>query len=170
MEMYIVGIWGYSFASIAYVIFVLLILAAHNQASIAKWLLFSALVAGSANAVSALQITLGFSLQWAMLVDTIKIAVFSILILSFNVEKGSVLEIFKNATVRKYLLFWFGSIVVCWGLSYLLSFSYEYLFLLFVLLNLFCTKILECIRYNRFPQLAPTDVVDGFIKEEITNM
>ncbi|GAA6174052.1 PEP-CTERM system histidine kinase PrsK [Colwellia sp. KU-HH00111] len=143
MEMYIVGIWGYSFASIAYVIFVLLILAAHNQASIAKWLMFSALVAGIANAISALQITLGFSLQWAMLVDGIKIAVFSILVLSFNVEKGSAIEVYKNTTVRKYLLLWFSAMVVCWGLSYALNFSYEYLFLLFVLLNLISLVLLE---------------------------
>ena len=88
MEMYTVGIWGYSFASIAYVIFSLLILAAHNQSGIARWLLFSSLIAGGANIAAALQIYIGFSLQWAMLADVIKIATFSVLILSFNIEKG----------------------------------------------------------------------------------
>ena len=143
MEMYTVGIWGYSFASIAYVIFALLIVAAHNQSSIAKWVLFSALMAGLANAVGALQITLGFSLQWAMLSDVIKIAAFSVLILSFNIEKGRAQEILKNRTVSKYLLFWFGSTAVCWGASYFLDFAYEYLFLLFVLLNLTSLVLLE---------------------------
>lgn len=143
MEMYSVGIWGYSFGSIAYVIFSLLILAAHNKTSIAKWLLFSSFMAVSANVVAALQISIGFSLQWAMLVDVTKIAVFSILILSFNIEKGSILEILKNKIVFKYLLFWFTTSIVCWGASYALNFSYQYLFLLFVLLNLISLVLLE---------------------------
>ncbi len=143
MEMYTVGIWGYSFASIAYVIFSLLILAAHNPSGIARWLLFSSLIAGGANIAAALQIYIGFSLQWAMLADVIKIATFSVLILSFNIEKGSIQEILKNRIIVKYLLFWFGSSIVCWGTSYTLGFSYEYLFLLFVLLNLTSLVLLE---------------------------
>ena len=143
MEMYSVGIWGYSFASIAYVIFSLLILAAHNKTSIAKWLLFSSFMAVGANTVAALQISVGFSLQWAMLADVTKVAVFSILTLSFNIEKGSILEILKNKIVVKYLLFWFASSVVCWGTSYVLDLSYQYLFLLFVLLNLTSLVLLE---------------------------
>lgn len=143
MEMYLVGIWGYSFASIAYVLFSLLIIAAHNQSSIAKWFLFSALMAGAANIIGAFQISLGFSLQWAMLIDAIKIASLSVLILSFDIEKGSIKEILRNKKVSKYLLFWFGSLTVCWGLSFTLNFSYEYLFLLFVLLNLTSLVLLE---------------------------
>jgi putative PEP-CTERM system histidine kinase len=143
MEMFNVGLWGYSFASIAYVLFSLLILAAHNQSSIAKWLLFSALIAASANIVAALQITVGFSLQWAMFADALKIAAFSVLILSFDIEKGNIKEILQNKMVGKYLLFWMGSSVLCWGLSYTLNYSYEYLFLLFVLLNLITLVLLE---------------------------
>ena len=143
MEMYNVGIWGYSFASIAYIIFSLLIVAAHNQSSMAKWVLFSALVAGFANLIAVTQITFGFSLQWAMLADAVKIAAFSILLLSFNVEKGTALATLKNKAVRKYLLFWCGASIVCWGASYALNFSFEYLFLLFVLLNLTSLVLLE---------------------------
>ena len=143
MEMYTVGVWGYSFASIAYVIFSLLILAADNQSSIAKWVLFSALIAGAASIVAALQIYISFSLQWAMLADVIKIVAFSVLVLSFNIEKSNVKEILSNKAVSKYLLFCFGSTVVCWGASYILSTSYEYLFLLFVLLNLTSLVVLE---------------------------
>lgn len=143
MEMYTVGIWGYSFASIAYIIFSLLILAAHNKSSIAKWLLFSALMAATANIIGALQVSLGFSLQWAMLADAIKIAAFSVFILSFNIEKGNVKDVLHNETVRIYLLFWFGSSIFCWGLSYTLDYSYEYLFLLFVILNLSSLVLLE---------------------------
>ena len=143
MEMHTVGIWGYSFASIAYIIFSLLILAAHNQSSIAKWLLISALTAGVANVLAALQITIGFSLQWAMFSDAIKLAGFSILIFSFNIEKGGVLATLKNKAVCKYLLFWVASLSACWGASYVLDYSYKYLFLFFVMLNLVSLVLLE---------------------------
>jgi len=143
MEMYTVGIWGYSFASIAYVIFSLLIIATHNKSSIAKWLLFSAFMAAIANIVGGLQISLGFSLQWAMFADSIKIAAFSVLILSFDIEKGNLKAILKNKLIGKYLLFWLGSSITCWMLSYALGHSYEYLFLLFVLLNLIGLVLLE---------------------------
>ena len=143
MEMYTVGIWGYSFASIAYILFSLLILAAHNKSSIAKWVLFSAVIAAATNAIGALQIILGFSLQWAMLIDAIKIAAFSVLVLSFNIEKGRVQEILTNNAVLKYLGFWFGSTLLCWGANYLFDLSYQYLFLLFVLLNLTSLVLLE---------------------------
>ena len=141
--MYTVGIWGYSFASIAFVVFSLLILAAHNQSSIAKWLFSSALIAGGTNIVTTLQIYIGFSLQWALLAEVTKIAAFSVLVLSFNIEKVSIQEILKNKTISKYLLFCFSFTAVCWGASYILKYSYEYLFLLFVLLNLTTLVILE---------------------------
>lgn len=143
MEMYTVGIWGYSFASIAYIIFSLLVLAAHNESSTAKLVLFSALMAVVANVIAALQISVGFSLQWAMLADSSKLAAFSVLILSFNVDKNTVISILKNNSVSKYLLFWFGTVLVFWVASYTLDFSFEYLFLLFVLLNLITLVFLE---------------------------
>jgi putative PEP-CTERM system histidine kinase len=143
MDIYTIGLWGYSFASIAYIIFSLLILATHNKSSIAKWVLFSALVAGTANIIAALQITIGFPLKWAMLADAIKIAAFSVLLLSFNIEKRTILDILKNKAVYKYLVLWLGALIGCWGLSLTLYFTYEYLFLLFLMLNLVSLVILE---------------------------
>lgn len=143
MEMDVVGIWGYSFASIAFILFSLLIIAAHNQSSIAKWVLISALMAGTANVIGALQISLGFSLLWAMLVDAIKIAAFSIFILSFNIEKGKVKGLLENKHVRKYILLWSVSVLSCLCINYAFDFSYTYLFLLFVLLNLTSLVLLE---------------------------
>lgn len=143
MEMYTVGIWGYSFASIAYILFSLLIIAAHNQSSIAKWLLFSTLIAGAANAIGALQISLGFSLLWSMLIDGVKVAAFSVLILSFNIGKGNIRTILKDKTVCKYLLFWLMSSITCLGLTLTFDYNYKYIFLLFVLLNLISLVFLE---------------------------
>lgn len=141
--MYTVGIWGYSFASIAYIIFFLLILAAHNQSNIAKWMLFSAMTAGIANVIATLQITVGFSLQWAMLADAVKLAAFSMLIFSFNLDKVGMLTIVKNKNVRKYSLYGLLTIAACWGISHSLDYSNKYLFLFFVMLNLANLVLLE---------------------------
>ncbi len=139
----IIGFWGYSFASVAYLIFALLIFAARNQSILARWILFSAVMASVANGVAATQITMSFSLQWVMFADAIKIAVFSIFILSFNSNQKDISSLLTNTIVRKYLLFWFSSTSLCWIASYGFNASYEYLFLLFVLLNLSTLVLLE---------------------------
>ncbi|MGL1957600.1 MAG: PEP-CTERM system histidine kinase PrsK [Colwellia sp.] len=141
--MHIIGFWGYSFASLAYVVFALLIFAARNHSILARWILFSAIIAFAANITGALQIKLGFSLQWAMLADAIKIAVFSVLILSFNSEQQTIKTLLTSQRIRKYLVFWLVSTLVCWGLSNGFDSSYKYLFLLFVLLNLATLVLLE---------------------------
>jgi len=141
--MYTIGLWGYSFASVAYAVFALLILAAHNKSSLAKWILLTSFVAGTVNVFSALQLTMAFSLQWIMLLDAIKIAFFSVLILSFNTEQGSIKSTLANKTIQKYLFLWLVATLTCWGLSFSFDATYEYLFLLFVLLNLTSLVILE---------------------------
>jgi len=150
--MYTIGVWGYSFASVAYAVFTLLILAAHNQSSLAKWILLTAIIAGAVNVFSVLQLTMGYSLQWVMLLDAIKIAFFSVLILSFNTEQGSLKAILTDKTIQKYLLFWLVVTSAFWGGSFGFGFSYGYLFLLFVLLNLTSLVILEQLYRGATPQ------------------
>jgi len=152
MDMYTIGVWGYSFASVAYAVFALLILAAHNQSSLAKWILLTAIIAGAVNVFSVLQLTMGYSLQWVMLLDAIKIAFFSVLILSFNTEQGSIKATLVDKTIQKYLLFWLVVTSAFWGGSFGFGFSYEYLFLLFVLLNLTSLVILEQLYRGATPQ------------------
>ena len=55
------GLFGYSLASTAYFVFALLIFAARNNTTLARWVIVSTLVTVAANAVAAAQIQLGFS-------------------------------------------------------------------------------------------------------------
>jgi putative PEP-CTERM system histidine kinase len=137
------GILGYSLASGAYFVFALLIFAARNKTVLAKWMFVAALVAVSANVVAALQINVGFSLQWVMFVDACKIACWAVLILLCNVELRSFNTLLKNYYIRQYLGIWLLLISSCWLATYLLNISYEYLFLLFTLLNLWNLVLLE---------------------------
>jgi putative PEP-CTERM system histidine kinase len=137
------GLFGYSLASAAYFVFALLIFAARNNTTLARWVLISTLVTIIANVVAAMQIKLGFSLQWAMFADAFKIACWSLLIVLCNTEHRSFKAIIANHYIRQYVSIWGMLMLVCWLTSYLLNYSYEYIFLLFIVLNLWSLVLLE---------------------------
>ncbi|MBA6348703.1 XrtA/PEP-CTERM system histidine kinase PrsK [Colwellia sp. BRX8-9] len=137
------GLFGYSLAGIAYLVFALLIFAARNKTTLARWVLVSVFVTVIANGVAALQIKLGFSLQWAMLADGFKVACWSLLILLCNTEQRSFRAVIANSHIRQYIKIWTILMVACWLASVLLNYSYEYLFLLFIVLNLWSLVLLE---------------------------
>ena len=137
------GSIGFSLAAVSYFVFILLIFAARNNSLLAKWLIFSALITIAANTVAALQIEFGFSLQWALIFDAIKIAVWGVLILSCNVDVKTVNQMLKSYHVKRYLGIWLSLTISGWLVSYLLDSDYNYLFLLFVALNLWTLVLLE---------------------------
>ena len=138
-----IGTLGFSLAAIAYFVFALLIFAARNQTLLARWMLISVATTVAANLTSLLQIKFGYSLQWAMLADGFKIACWSILVLICNTEISSIRHLFSNFHIRQYMSIWLVLMAVSWLASYLLNYSYEYLFLLFIVLNLWCLVLLE---------------------------
>ncbi len=137
------GLFGYSLASAAYFTFALLIFAARNNTTLARWVMISTLVTVVANAVAAAQIKLGFSLQWAMLADGFKIACWSLLIVLCNTEHRTFKAIISNHYIRQYVSIWGILMFACWLASFLLNYSYEYIFLLFIVLNLWSLVLLE---------------------------
>ncbi len=143
-----IGLIGFSLASAAYVLFALLIIAARNRSLLARWVLFCALITFGSNAVAALQIKLGFSLQWAMLADGFKIACWSLLIILFNTEDRDFRALIKNYYVRQYIGVWAVLMAGCWLASYWLNYAYEYIFLLFIVLNLWMLVLLEQLYRN----------------------
>lgn len=138
-----IGFLGFAFAGFSYVIFTLLVLAARNNTLLAKCIIICALATCSANIVAALQIKFGFTLQLVMLADAFKIACWSILVLICNTEEQSFRRLFSNIYIKKYILIWTGLMLSCWILTFSLHFSYEYLFLLFIVLNLWTLVLLE---------------------------
>ena len=68
-----IGAIGFSLASAAYALFALLIIAARNNSLLARWVLFCTLITFSSNLIAALQIKLGYSLQWTMFADGFKL-------------------------------------------------------------------------------------------------
>jgi len=138
-----VGSIGFSLGAFAYFVFSLLIFAARNKTLLARWMLVSVIITLSANFVALFQIKLGLSLQWAMLADGLKIASWSILVLICNTEIKSIRHLLSNYHIRQYASIWLILMIACWATSYLLNVSYEYIFLLFIVLNLWCLVLLE---------------------------
>lgn len=143
-----IGSIGFSIASAAYALFALLIIAARNSSLLARWVLFCAFVTFGSNLVAALQIKFAYSLQWAMFADAIKIATWSLLIILFNTEDRSIRSLVKNYFVRQYLGVWLLLTLGCWLASYWLNYAYEYIFLLFIVLNLWMLVLLEQLYRN----------------------
>ncbi|WP_077287444.1 XrtA/PEP-CTERM system histidine kinase PrsK [Cognaticolwellia aestuarii] len=143
-----IGLIGFSLASAAYALFALLVIAARNSSLLARWVLFCTLITLASNLVAALQIKLGFSLQWAMLSDGFEIACWSLLIILFNTEHRNLRALIGNYYVRQYFAVWFLLMSGCWLASYWLNYSYEYIFLLFIVLNLWMLVLLEQLYRN----------------------
>lgn len=138
-----IGQIGFSLSFIAYLVFTLLIFAARNKSLLAQWTIVSALSTALASGLSFMQIKMGFGLQWVMLADGFKIACWSIMLLICNTELTSIRRLFSNYHIRQYVSIWSILMVICWGATYLLNYSYEYLFLLFIVLNLWSLVLIE---------------------------
>ncbi|QOL26485.1 PEP-CTERM system histidine kinase PrsK [Thalassotalea sp. LPB0316] len=137
-----VGFIGYALAGLAYVVFALLLFAARNNSLLARWLIGCVLVTATANIVAASQVEFGFSLLWVMAIDTVKIACWAVLILSCNIEYKSFKELLTNHYVKQYLLVW-SSLSLASYLGVYFGLSTKYLFLLFIMLNLWSLVLLE---------------------------
>ncbi len=146
--MHNIGLFGYGFAAVAYFAFTLLIFAARNNSFSAKWILISAFTSIAAYASAALKIKLGFNLQWVLLFDTLKIAAWAVLILSSNVEEKTVKAMLASVYDRKFLVIYILLTSVFWTASTYFQFTYNFLFLLFIILNLWTLVLLEQLYRN----------------------
>lgn len=142
------GLIGFSLAVGVYILFALLIIAARNYSLVARVVLICTLITLSSNLIAALQIKLGFSLQWAMLADGFKVACWSLLIILFNTEHRNLKALASNYYVRQYIGIWSVLMVGSWLASYWLDYAYEYIFLLFIILNLWMLVLLEQLYRN----------------------
>ena len=124
--MELVGFIGYSLSLFGYLVFIFLIVAARNQQILARWTMISALFTALATGTAALQIKLGFSLQWVMFA-----------------ELSSIRQLLSNYHIRQYVIIWSTLMVGCWLSSYLLDFTYEYVFIFFIVINLWSLVLIE---------------------------
>lgn len=141
--MTLIGISGYSLASCAYLVFILLLLAARNKTLSGRLVLLSSMLVLCSSAIATLQIDRGFSFQIVLLVETFKLATWSMLIMCTQTSVHSIREALQQAKIKKYLLVWLALSGICWLGAIFQPNGAKYLFTLFLLLNLWLMVLLE---------------------------
>jgi putative PEP-CTERM system histidine kinase len=146
--MELVGILGYAFAALAYLVFILLLFAARNNTLSGKLVLIACFLILASSVTAALQIDQDYLLQWVLLVETFKLAIWSLLILSTQANVNSFKAALGQPQIKKYLLTWFFLSLLCWVGTLLQPQGTKYLFSLFLLLNLWLMVLLEQLYRN----------------------
>ena len=146
--MEIIGTSGYFLASFAYIIFILLLLAAQNQTLAGRLMLLVAMLVFISSLTAALQPKQGFSLLIVMAIETVKLAVWSLLIICTQTNINSFKQLITEPKVKQYIKVWSGLVILCWGLIIFSTDNIKILFSLFLLLNLWLLVLLEQLYRN----------------------
>jgi len=143
-----IGTSGYFLAACAYAVFILLLLAARNKTLAGSLVLIASFLVCASSLSAALQPKQGFSLLIVLGIETVKIAIWSLLILCTQANITSVKAFIADPKIKQYLQVWTVLSVLCWGAVFFIPDSVKYLFSLFLLLNLWLLVLLEQLYRN----------------------
>jgi len=146
--MELIGVSGYVLATLAYIVFILLLLAARNKTLSGRLVLLSSLFVLSSSVAGALQIYQGFSLKYVLVFETFKLAFWSLLIICSQSNINSLRDFFSQTKITQYLTIWTILSAVCWGAALYFPEGGKYIFSLFLLLNLWLLVLLEQLYRN----------------------
>ena len=146
--MEVVGMWGYLLSACAYLVFILLLLAARNKTLSGRLILLASFIVFLSSISAAFQSQVKFSLLTVLLLETAKLAMWSVLILCTQHHINSLKQLFFEVKVQQYLLIWFLLSISCWGMMFLLPNGVKYIFSLLLLLNLWLLVLLEQLYRN----------------------
>ncbi|TYK65778.1 XrtA/PEP-CTERM system histidine kinase PrsK [Colwellia echini] len=146
--MEVIGTSGYFLASLSYLVFILLLLAARNKTLSGGLILLAALLVFASSLTAALQPKQGFSLLIIMAIETFKLAVWSLLIICTQANIKTINEFVNHPKIKQYLKVWAGLSLLCWGAVFFVPDGVKYLFSLFLLFNLWLLVLLEQLYRN----------------------
>ena len=146
--MTLIGVSGYLLASCAYLVFILLLLAARNKTLPGRLVLVGSILVFASSVAAALQIDQSFSLQTVFLIENVKLAIWSLLILCTQTNVHSLRSAINQPKIKKYLLTWFILSLACWFAALSQVQGAKYLFSLFLILNLWLMVLLEQLYRN----------------------
>jgi len=148
VQMTLIGVSGYLLASCAYLVFILLLLAARNKTLPGRLVLAGSILVLFSSMAATLQIHQGFSLQFVLLIENFKLAVWSLLILCTQANVRSIRSAFIQPKIKKYLFIGLSVSLLCWLAAISQPEGAKYLFSLFLLLNLGLLVLLEQLYRN----------------------
>jgi len=134
---------GYALASVAYLVFVFLLLAARNNTLLGRFVLLASMATLLTLCAATAQYYFNFSLKYVLVFETFKLAFWALLITSTNGDIQSLKVFIADKKIQKYLVIW-TSISAFFWLSSLYSLQgNKHLFVLFLILNLWVLVMLE---------------------------
>ncbi len=146
--MAIIGISGYLLAGCAYLVFILLLLAARNNTLSGRLVLLGSVLVLASSVAAVIQIDQGFSLQAVLFIETFKLATWSLLVLCTQNNIHSIRAACRQSKIKKYLLTWLVLSALCWLGALSQPQGAKYLFSLYLLLNLWLMVLLEQLYRN----------------------
>ncbi len=146
--MELLGLSGYIFASIAYFLFILLLLAARNRTVSGALVLLGSLVTLASFTAGAFQLEQHFSIKIIFVLENIKFLFWSLIILATRERIQTINDLFINKYIRQYFLVWMAISFVTWFSVIYLQSAAKLLFMLFLILNLWSLVLLEQLYRN----------------------
>ncbi len=101
--MEVIGTSGYFLASCAYAVFILLLLAARNKTLSGLLVLLATSLVFASSLVAALQPKQGYSLLIVLVIETFKLAVWSLLIICTQANITSIKNFISHPKIKQYL-------------------------------------------------------------------
>lgn len=144
----LLGLSGYILASFAYFIFVLLLFAARNHTLLGRLVLLGSLSSLASFTLASFQLEQHFSLRNVFIFEDFKLLFWSLLILTTRESVTSFKEFFVNRAVKQYLIIWTLLSLASWVIAIYIENNGKYLFMLFLVLNLWAMVLLEQLYRN----------------------
>lgn len=146
--MSLVGLIGYIVSSFAFFIFILLLLAAKNNTLAGRLVLIASVITMVANSLAAFQLEYLFSLRIVLIFESIKLILWPMLLISNRDSINTLSAILRHKHFIKYLFIFFGGALTTWYLSFNTDDGTRYLFMFFLVFNLWQIVLLEQVFRN----------------------
>ncbi|MGJ8693918.1 MAG: XrtA/PEP-CTERM system histidine kinase PrsK [Thalassotalea sp.] len=146
--MALVGFLGYIFSSIAFLIFILLLLAARNKTLAGRLVLSAILVSTIANAMAAFQLQQQFSIKYVLIFEALKLLLWPMLIICTRDSITSFRTLIKHKYTKQYIMYWFVFLAISWLSVFYFEDGTRYLFMFFLVFNLWQIVLLEQLYRN----------------------
>ena len=141
------GLVGYGVATVAYLLFLLLLLAAKQKIFASQLMVFACFSTLLACSVSAFQLYYSFPLQVTIAFEAFKACAWSVLLISLNSGVQSFSQLLNNSEIKKYFSICLGCVVLT-ILSVFLFTQYTGMFIALLALNLWALVLLEQLYRN----------------------
>jgi putative PEP-CTERM system histidine kinase len=142
------GLTGYIFASLAYFVFILLLLAARNRTTSGLLVLLGSCAMLLALIAGALQLERQYSLRIVFIFENLKLLFWPLLVVATRDNIQSFHQLITSSRAKNYIAIWSGLTLACWLIDFYGDANSKYLFTLFLVLNLWTLVMLEQLYRN----------------------